>query len=318
MALNLENINYSGKEISDYIVRESFNTNTIATVFGAQVRESYKSTFVWHNTTIDLVTEAKTTCPDFSSDYTLAQNSADLCNLQWSGRIPNDALVGTYRENNLQPGVLNEDTTQDVLLFQNLVEMLREGIANKMGLEFMRGSVAYGSCQDGLIEQFEDDTLQSPVPSAQRLDAAASITTTNINTELDKVIAALPPRFRSPFATRPAKIAVSFAIYNTLDAYYVDKGITALGQSLSTNSQPLVYRGYEVIPMVGLDEREMFMTFPENITLVYDARDDERDIRIKNGLDDSSLCDYISWRVNTRGATLYGDGDAIVWYRPAA
>lgn len=320
MALNKTNINYSGKELGIEIIRESFNTNTIHADFGARIlsgQNGGKSEVVWHDASLSLTVNGNEICPSFDSDYTLNQNTTTLCDYGASGRIDHDSLVGTYRERFLRPGVLNEKTSQDAGLFAALTAMLTEAVGETQGDKFLTADESYGDCQDGLILQFQDDTLANPVPDSQRI-TATTVSAANVQTELNKVINALPAKYRYKSRLQRPRIAVSFNIadlYLESLTYTAPTGDAGLGNpNVREDNQFLRYRGYDLVPLVGLGDNEMFMTTPENIGLVFDEESDLTNLVVQDGLQDSTLCRRIAWRLDWRAAAFFGKGDRVVYY----
>jgi hypothetical protein len=319
MALTKTNINYSGKELGVEIIRESFNTNTIHADFGARILSGAnggKSEVVWHDASIDLTVNGNEICPSFDSDYTLNQNTTTLCDYGASGRIDHDALVGTYRERFLRPGVLKERTSQDAGLFAALTAMLIEAVGEEQGSKFLTADETYGDCQDGLILQFQDDTLANPVPSAQRL-TATTVTAGNVQGELAKVIKALPAKYRYKSRLQRPKIAVSFNIMDLYAESLTYQASTDSAGAMGANvdaSAGLRYQGFELVPIVGLGDDEMFMTTPDNIGLVFDEQSDLTNLVVQDGMQDSSLCRRIAWRLDWRAAAFFGKGDRVVYY----
>lgn len=325
MALNLTNIDYAGSELALEVVRESFDSSVIHKTFGARIINGVKGKGVWHNASIDLVVEeGKQDCPTFSTDYGLNQNEVLLCERHTSGKIAHDALVNTYRERFLREGVLNEQTPQDTELFAALVRMLTDAVAERQGIAFLTDSTEYDACADGLLAQFEDSTLANPVPAANLINPSsggAAIAPATVQAELSKVINALPSKYRygtADVATRP-RIAVSFAIMDAYEQSLTYQAPTAAAGGQGPNPQSGIiktYRGYELVPLAGLADEEMFMTPPSNIALVFDRDTDLNNLIVRNALDDSNLCKEIRWRLDWRAGSLFGKGDAVVYYRP--
>lgn len=323
MALNKTGINYSGKELGIEIIRESFSQNLLHTEFGARILsgpQGGKSTVVWHDAGIDLTIRGKENCPTFDSNFELTQNEITLCEWQVAGSIENDALVGTYRERNLASGALNESTPDDTELMSAFVAMLTENVAEAQSARFLNvtgGTDWSGStCSAPLMVQFEDDTLNNPVPANQRLTAVSAITANNVQTELNRVINAMPSKYRYRSQGEKPKIAVSA---NIADAYlesltYQAPTGAAGAMGANVDSSALRYRGYELVVIFNLGDNEMFMTLPNNIGLVFD-NNDMTNLLIRNGLDDSSLCDSVYWRLNWRAGAFFGKGDAVVVYK---
>jgi hypothetical protein len=321
MALNLTNINYSGKELATEVVREAFKSSLIHTSFGARVLNGIKSDGVWHNTKIDLdIVSGKPVCPNFGSNAILNQNTVKLCNLHISGKIDHDALVGTYRERFLAEGVLTEQTPDDVELFAAITQMIIEGVSEAQGLKFLQADSSYDDCADGLLLQFKDSTLGNRVPNAQLLlgTPAATVSTT-VQEELNKVINALPSKFRYKVGVNAEtfKIAVSPDIMAAFETSLITQFNTNVAQAgVQTPNGSFRFRGYELVVVEGLGQNEMFMTSGENIALVFDSSADLNNLLIRNGLDDSTLCAEIKFRLDWRAGIFFGDGEKVVFYSP--
>jgi len=319
MALNKTNINYSGKELGYEIVKESFSNNLLHTQFGARILagpEGGKSDVVWHNVSLDLTINEKTDCPTFNTDFGLNQNTATMCEYQVAGKISHESLVGTYRELNLQPGALVERTSQDTEVFDALVDMLIRSVNQEQGILWLTADDV--ACQPGLLTQFLDDTLGNPVPAANRIDAiAGAITPANVQGEIDKLIDALPAKYRYKGTVTP-KIAVSAAIADAFlkSASYISPATGTSYRDPNVNEANLRYRNYEMVVIDGLGEKEMFMTYPDNIGLVMDGANDLTNLIVRDGLEDTTLCTQVAFRLDWRSAAFFGEGEAITFYSP--
>lgn len=320
MALNLSNITYDGKDLGIGIVKDSFNHSTIHEVFGARIIQGIKSKGYWFDSSLDITINEYATCPAFNTNLELNQNTIELCTYSVSGKLEHNKLVGTLREVYLRQGVLNEATDQDTELFDAFVMMLTDAVNQAQGEKFLTATEYAGDCADGLLAQFEDDSLARPVPSTQRL-TAASITPSTVQTELSRVINAMPSKFKYGANIRgmeKPKIAVSAEI---MDAYLTSltyqaptSAAGAQGADVSSEGKAS-YRGYELVVVYGLAADEMFMTAPSNIALVFDDANDLMNLIIKNGLDDSTLCAVLAYRLDWRAGIMFGDGDKVVYYR---
>lgn len=323
MSLTLTNIDYAGKELAIDIIREAYTSSIFYKNFGARILPSIKGKYYWWDATIDLNVNCTTPgsatydCPSFDTNFTLNQNFGELCEYHVSGSIRHAALINSAREVNLAGGVLNETTQDDTQVFDALIEMLMNSTVIAQEDNFVNGDATYDCC-DGLLAQFEDGTLNRPVPSGQLL-TAASITASNVFAELSKVINALPAKYkRQNSLYEKPKFAVA---PNIMDAYYEALTYQAPvaapgGNGVNVNeTSTATYRGYELVQVDALADDVMFLTPPNNIGLIWDEDADMNNLVIRNGLEDSTLCKVIKFRMDWRAAIMFGDGDAVVYYR---
>lgn len=326
MAFNLSNIAYDGQELAMEIIRDTFASSLLLDKFGARIIPSLKSKFVWHSTSMDLNVNAGTPlCPTFDTNFTLTQNNGELCAYHVSSAIPHDSLIGTYREVNYAQGVLNERVSDDTQVFASLIAMITEGVRVTNDSMMINNNYLY-DCQNGLLEQFESgdytasNSIQRPVPSGQKLTGVA-ITPANVQVEMSRVINALPGKYKygtqSSLFGRP-KFAVS---YDIADAFWQSLTYTAPVATAGTGNYDQLFapsfRGYEIVPIDGLPEGTMFLTPGDNIAIVFDSENDLTNLVIADGLQDSTLCKVLKFRLDWRTAVFFGEGDAVVYYRPA-
>lgn len=321
MALNLNNIDYSGAPLAMEIIRESFSTSLIHTTFGARIINGIKGKGVWHSAGIDLSIGAGTTCPDFASNAELTQNTVDVCDYSASGKIDHDALVNTYRERFLNQGVLNESTENDQDLFNAIVEMLIKEVSQEQGIKFLNADASYASdCADGLLLQFEDSSLPESVPGGNLINPTASgdaIDPATVQTELSKVLNTMPGKYKYGNIQSRPKFAVSYEIMDAYQQSLTYQAPQAAAGGQGANPNVMSYRGSEMVAIDGLAAEQMFLTPPDNIALVFDSNEDLTNLVIRNALNDSSLCKQLAYRIDWRAGALFGQGDAVVYYRPA-
>jgi len=319
MALNLTNIDYAGKELAIDIIRQVYDENLFFTNFGARRVPGVKGKYFYWDMTLDAQFNCDNpVCPTFDTDFTLNQNNGELCKYHVSGSIDHDSLLNSARERFYKPGVLNESVEDDTEVFDTFIEMLMGSINEKLDEVFINGDSTYDCC-DGLIKQFEDGTLARPIPAGQLLTGVA-ITPSNVQAEMSKVINALPSKYRKGKSvfTEKAKFAVASNIYDSLWESYTYQAPVAAAGALGANLDETGvarYRGYEVVEVDVLADDTMFYTSPQNILIVEDDDADKSRLLIKNGLNDSTLCAKINYRIDWRSAIFFGIGEAIVYYR---
>jgi len=322
MALNLSNINYSGKELGLQIIRDVYANSLLLNKVGINTLMSYKSKFVWHDVTTNvIINDGSPICPTFDSSSILNQNNGELCEYHASGTINHDALIGTYRELNYVPGVLKERVAQDAELFSALMTMIQESINVQQDNKWLNDSYVY-NCQNGLFEQIRTglytatNTIQRPVPSSQKL-VAASINAGNVQSELRKVINAMPGKYRYGLQTSIFGKPVILVGYNVSDALHESYTYTAPQASaggFGPDADYLSYGGYAIIPMENFADNQILMGGPNNYNVVFDSMSDMFDMVVADGLQDFSLCKQFKWRLDYRTAIFFAEGEGIVLY----
>lgn len=325
MALNPSNINYGGKELGMEIQRDLFTTNVLQEVFGARMIPSIKSKGVWHDAKINGVlhqgpseNNSALTCPAFDSDFTLVQNTVNMCRYSLSGKITHDSLEATYRELQYKIGIMNESVVDDTELFAAITMMITDLVAAFQGDAFLNNVfIAPGDCDNGLLAMFEDTGLSRPVPAGQKLTAVA-ITPVNVQAEMSKVINALPSKYRygklAKGLSKP-KFAVSGSIMDAYTQSVIFQASTNSGGAMGLDPTISTYRGYEIVVVDDLIAGHMFFTAPDNIGIIWDSENDITNLLVRNALDDSNMCAEIRWRLDWRAGIIFGDGTKIVTYR---
>lgn len=318
MSFNLANIEYDGKELGWGIVEQAYSTSTLASAFGVKKLFAIKSFGIWSDLNFSGVLEAKADVPAFSSSTTYNENKIEVCQYMLTQRIPNSALNGTFRERYNVEGQNKQTVMDDAELFAKLVGAMIKDAAIKMDNQVFNSQVYLGDCSNGLKAQFEDPTLFRPVPTAQKL-TAVSITSSNVTAELDKVIAAMPEKFRYgaeqlpnlAFGVSP-KVADAFAA-STRVTINPGMGINGAGNQYD---KPLYrYAGYPIIALQGLTDNQIMFTSPDNLAIVLDNDIDANQLTYANGREDATQIDATSFRLDWAVAGIFGDGEKIVWYR---
>ena len=323
MALNLANINYSGKEIAGMIIRDTYDSSLLFNA-GVRIIPSLKGKYVWHDISANIViNDGSPDCPTFNSEFTLTQNNGLLCDYHIAGTIAHDALIGTYREQKYKEGVLIERVSDDAELQGSMMLMIFESLNEQQNTKWLNDSYVY-QCQNGLLEQFETDLytalnpIQRPVPAGQKLTAIA-ITPANVQDELQRLVETLPGKYafgqQSSQFSKP-KFFVSYAIakaYQRSLTYTAAPAGAGFGMP-SIDNLP-AFAGFDFVVLAGLGDDVMFLTPPDNLGLVFDTDKDLTNLVIADGLQDSTLCKLYKFRLDYRTSIIFGEGEAVVYYR---
>ena len=313
MALINTNINYSGKDIN-MIMQECFADTLFHKKFGARVVESIKSKYFWFDISNSIELQSFQSCPTTGfDDFTLNQNSKQLCEFMALANIDHNAVIATAREIYYKKGVLNEKIMDDSVLFNALLESMMKTIANQWDDIILNGDTAgatgtYLDLCDGFLTQWAADADVIDQPGV-----LANITASGIVTELNKIINAIPDCFRYGNAERIAKIGLSMDMFKAYEQFLMQTGGFNPGLSLPTNAGFYSFMGLEIVPLFYLPAGTAFATWADNLMLVYDDATDFANLKV---IDKSlySSCDQLEIKLGARGGITYGYGSDIVYY----
>jgi len=301
-------INYSGVDIN-LMIQEVFAETLFYKTFGARRVQSVKSQYFFWEVSTDVVLGTPECCVSTFNDGRLDQRSGSICGFQGALSMCYRDLEGTARELKLRQGMNNENILQDTELVDAIVFNMLSTISNQFDDIILNGVAVisptpgvYLELCDGILEKFKNDATVIDV-------TAVAITSANVFAQLDRVIAAIPAKYkRNPKFTFKINAAI-----NIIDAFEIAASAININLNVIQDGQKLQYRGYELVPSIYMPNNEMFATYADNIIMVYDS---ESDIATAEIYDKGaySSCKEVEFVINFRAAVDYGKGDAVVYY----
>lgn len=301
--------NFNGKVINEITIDIALETNFIAD-FGAKVVDAVKSTYTWVELGNNFQFQASVKCPTTGfNDILYNQRTENVCEFMMIGQVDKDVLVGTIREYTQKIGAKNDNFEDDTMLMAALMETIIETAAYQLDDIILNGNVATGSgylalCNGFLQKWQAPGSLVVPVTAVP-----ANIAPATIAGELQKLITAAPKALKSN-----KKVKGKFGISSNIAEAYKEylNGLVA-NIAYITDEAPLKYAGYELVELPLLPDDVMFFTYPTNLIVAMDDRNDASDFKIVD-LSESTLCERIQFYLKVRTGVATGYENQVVLY----
>lgn len=317
-SLTKVNINYSGKEAEDLLIRPLFAERTVAQRAGWRTLEGYKSKAVWHDVGSTAKIVAASCNPDTANTERLTQRELDLCRLAMNGELCHDDLVGTYRELQYRAGQTAQKMSDDSLLVATIVDILTRRFRTQLNDTWLNGNVGYYVSTeksylelcDGLLLKLDENSSVIPVNGT-------AITNTNVLQEFAKVRAATPGYLK--YNAEPDSALVYNISPNVMDAYIQAIAVNGVAwwaeQNPQGNVRPVYLGDIELVVQNELPDNTIVATPRNNVAVFFDLESDTTGIQI---IDNSQFSTKRTWSYLLRVATAIDvlRYENVVYYRP--
>lgn len=209
----------------------------------------------------------------FSSqgEGSLNQKSMDVTSCKINLEYCSTTFEANYLSAQLRAGSNNEEvmpTSYEQFVINQVAEKVSEDI-EKIIIQGDTGTASYPySLYDGLIKQFKADSDVIDVTAC-----TASITSTNVIAELNRVLEAVPAEIRSkPKFRIICSQEIAFA--------YKQAQASTTGGLFMVGDKELNYLGMKIVPTSALKAKEMFAADMEKLFFLTDLVSDFEDIII--------------------------------------
>ena len=208
-----------------------------------------------------------------------------------------EELGGQSAHNDSMPSDIGEAILMEVLKSQS--EKVDDDIWN--GLNATAGEIG-----DGFIPQF---TADANVIKANNgiIPLAAAITEANIESELKKVLAAIPVELRRKNLT----VAVAPNVFQAYTFYLISKGIAWNG---TTEDKQAKFGKYTLTEVQGLPDDTFVVYDKTNLIMATGLLGDFNDIRVVDEDEVGLLTGQVRGKMVYNGGMGYYNSEEIIWY----
>jgi hypothetical protein len=234
-----------------------------------------------------------------TGSVTLSRKSVEVCPTYVNLEICKKDIEPTFLSERMNAGQLNgEWAPSEMTTF--LIDYVREQVLFDLEVDTWQGSTA--SCQGGLMGQGKADATTIKVSAT-----ASAITPSNVLTEIERVLAAVPDKVREK---NDFRLYVSRQI-----AYAFRQAIGALTiPYFKAGEKPeLAYNGYILKETPGLPAKEMFAANLSNLWNVNDLGSDEQRLLVVD-MTNTSAEPKARLAMQFKYAPSYGIGAEVVIY----
>jgi hypothetical protein len=318
MAFTKVNINYSGKEAEDLLIRPLFAERTVAQRAGWRTLEGYKSKAVWHNIGSNAKITAASCVPNFDGDVTLTQREVELCRLSMALEICHDELLGTYRELQYRAGQQAQKMSDDELLLATVIDVLTRRFRTQLNDIWLNGQVGYYISNDKDYLELCDGLLYKlEVTAGVEKVTGTAITSANVLAEMEKVYNKIPSHLL--YNAEPDNMVAFCVAPNVMSALTQALAVNGVAWWANQNPQaeiaPVYLGRFPLVVQNELPDNTIIATPRDNVALFFDTEADTTGIRI---VDVSQYSTKRTWECMLRVATAIDvmRYDNVVYYRP--
>ena len=163
-----------------------------------------------------------------------------------------------------------------------------------------------GEIGDGFIVQFAADAAVIKANNGI-VPLAAAITEANVESELKKVLAAIPAKLRR----QDLKVVVSANVFQAYWFYLVSKGIAWNG---TADTKEAKFGKYTLTEVNGLPDNTIAVYDVKNLVMATGLLADFNDIRVVDEDEIGLLTGQVRGKMVYNGGVGYYNSDEIVWY----
>lgn len=224
------------------------------------------------------------------------KNDFDVCKEDFRQTWSEDSM-GASASNPNAPSDIMEAIQVEVLASQ--AEKLDDDIWN--GLEATNGEIG-----DGFIVQFGAD---GNVIKANNgiVPIGAAITETNIETELKKVLNAIPVELKR----KDVQIMVSPDVFQAYTFYLISKGIAWNG---TADDKMAKFGKYNLIELNGLPDNTIVCAERKNLVFATGLSGDHNELKLVDEDEIGLLTGQVRGKIVYNGGCGYYNSNEIVWY----
>ena len=297
--------NYAGKvagEIIGQMYKEADTIRLVLVTFAQNVNYKYNLRKIQYTDgTVDY------SCGDFTPAGAIVlsekvitpkkvMNNFQVCKEDFR-QTWSEELEGASASNNTLASDIGEAILMEVLKSQST--KVDDDIWN--GLNATGGEIG-----DGFIVQFAADAAVIKANNGI-VPLAAAITEANVESELKKVLAAIPAKLRR----QDLKVVVSANVFQAYWFYLVSKGIAWNG---TADTKEAKFGKYTLTEVNGLPDNTIAVYDVKNLVMATGLLADFNDIRVVDEDEIGLLTGQVRGKMVYNGGVGYYNSDEIVWY----
>lgn len=203
-----------------------------------------------------------------AGDYTLAQKTIEVCDYKINTTICEKDIEPLYLSALMKAGANNDETAPaDFLSYLDGLIKKTTSLSIEDKIWNNDSTASPADCNDGLLKQFADDATVIDVTKA-------TLSASNIQTELGKVYAAIPAEIigDDDLIIGISKAATKFFMISLLSsnpALYAANNVNML----------LMYGRVKIVTLPALPDNEMVALKTSNVSIATDLAEDIEDIQ---------------------------------------